>query len=117
MHRSEPTHKSAKRAKELRRTLTPSEKVLWRILRASQKGVRFRRQEPIGPYIVDFVSFDLMLIIEADGDHHEGSEHDKRRDEYLMTRGFRVRRFGNRDVALDPDWVSDVIDRVIEQLR
>ena len=103
MHRGEPSHKSTKQARELRRKLTPSEKVLWRILRAGQKGFRFRRQEPVGSYIADFLCYDLMLIVEADGDHHFGSDHDRRRADYLMSEGFRVLRFENRDVALIPE--------------
>ena len=86
------------------------------MLRRDQKGVRFRRQEPVGSYIADFLSYDLMLIIEADGEHHIGSQHDLRRDEFLMARGFLTRRFLNQDVALSPNWVSEEIDETIREL-
>lgn len=77
----------------MRREPTPTEARLWQILRREQLGVRFRRQEPIGPYIVDFVCFEHRLIIEADGGQHAESQHDARRDVWLRGQGFRLLRF------------------------
>ncbi len=89
--------------------MTPSEVTLWQILRRGQLGTRFRRQEPIGPFIADFVALKRRLIIEADGPFHEFAERDERRDAYLRRRGFRVLRFENKDIALYPEWVTEEI--------
>ena len=85
--------------------MTPSELSLWQDLRGSRLGVRFRRQEPIGPYIVDFVCRAEKLIVEADGDQHDMSAHDGRRDAFLRSKGYRVLRFWNEDIAIHPEWV------------
>ncbi len=76
--------------------------------------MRFRRQEPIGPYIVDFVCRTRKLVIEADGDQHEISMHDRRRDAFLRSQGYRVLRFWNEDIALQLDWVLAGIRRALE---
>lgn len=115
MPRQDKTLAAQKRAKHLRKQMTPSELVLWRHLRGSGLGVRFRRQEPIGPYIVDFVSRKLRLIIEADGDQHEFSKTDARRDGYLRAKGYTVLRFWNEDIALYPDSVIEEIRRAVEE--
>jgi very-short-patch-repair endonuclease len=87
----------------------PVELTIWQLVRRDRLGVRFRRQEPIGPYIVDFVSLRRKIIIEADGSQHDWSDHDMRRDSYLRGPGFQVLRFENKDVARYPDWVADQI--------
>jgi very-short-patch-repair endonuclease len=89
--------------------MTPSELVIWDAVRRGRLGHRFRRQEPIGPYIVDFVCFDRMLVIEADGSQHEHSDHDMMRDAYLRQLGFCVLRFENKDIARYHQWVIDEI--------
>ncbi len=93
----------------MRKRMTPSEVSLWQLLRRSRLGVRFRRQEPIGPYIADFVCLSRKLVVEADGAPHEISEHDERRDLYVCEHGFRVLRFENCDIALCPEWVVEEI--------
>jgi very-short-patch-repair endonuclease len=86
-------------AKGLRKRQTEVEKRLWRHLKAKQlEGIKFRRQEPIGKYIVDFVSFDKKLVIELDGGQHAGSMRDAERDAWLRSQGFRVLRLWNNDV-------------------
>ena len=95
--------------------MTLSELVLWRELRGSRLGARFRRQEPIGPYIVDFVCRREKLIVEADGDHHEFSAHDERRDAFLRGRGYTILRFWNDDIAKYPGWVVDQIRLAIDR--
>lgn len=70
-------------------------------------GWRFRRQEPIGPYIVDFVCVTGRLVIEMDGEGH-GGPYDRQRDAYLERLGFRVLRFEN-DALADRGWVEDQI--------
>jgi very-short-patch-repair endonuclease len=88
------------RARELRTNLTDAERCLWHALRHKQLGGhRFRRQVPLGPYIVDFVCLAARLIIEVDGGQHsERMEADARRTEWLEGQGFRVIRFWNNDV-------------------
>jgi very-short-patch-repair endonuclease len=77
--------------------------------------MKFRRQVPIGPWIVDFVSFEQRLIIEADGSQHADSDDDKRRDYDLSERGFRVLRFWNNDVPMRPQSVMEMIVDVVAQ--
>jgi len=71
--------------------------------------MKFRRQVPIGPWIVDFVSFERRLVVEADGSQHANSSGDARRDHDLSERGFRVLRFWNNDVLSKPLVVADAI--------
>ena len=91
--------------------MTPAEVALWQALRRNQLGTRFRRQEPIGPYIVDFVSLRERLVIELDGADHEfdGPE----RTMLLHRSGFRVLRFENDALA---ESLATVIDRIREEL-
>ena len=104
-------------AKRLRRDLTDAERALWHVLRAHRfEGVGFRRQMPIGPYIVDFVAHRMRLVIEVDGGQHltaEGQEADRTRDEWLAGRGYRVLRFSNLDVLQNVDGVADAIDAAL----
>lgn len=89
-------------AKELRQRQTKAEQIIWKYVRAKRfNGCKFRRQVPIGPFIVDFLCVGAMLIIEIDGNHHRNPavyEYDLRRTEYLKSWGFRVVRFWNSDV-------------------
>ena len=89
-------------ARALRKRLTPQEVKLWVKLRELKThGFHFRRQTPIGRYIVDFVSFRSHLVIEADGGQHgmrEGARSDQERDAFLRAQGFRVLRFWNSDI-------------------
>ncbi len=89
----------AKRARELRAEQTPQEQQLWQELRAKRfAGFKFRRQEPIGRYIADFVCFKAKLIIELDGGQHgENVDHDENRDGWLGEQGFTVLRFWNNE--------------------
>jgi very-short-patch-repair endonuclease len=97
-------------AKTLRANATEAEKQLWRLLRSRLlASLKFRRQVPIGPWIVDFVSFEHRLVVEADGSQHAESEDDKRRDHDLSERGFRVLRFWNNDVLARPQAVPEMI--------
>jgi very-short-patch-repair endonuclease len=97
-------------AKTPRASATDAEVSLWRLLRSRRlASMKFRRQVPIGPWIVDFVSFEHRLIVEADGSQHAESEDDKRRDYDLSERGFRVLRFWNNDILLRPQSVLEMI--------
>lgn len=94
-------------AQKLRKDMTPGEKVLWkRVRRKKFYGLKFRRQVPIGPYIVDFLCVEKKLIIEIDGDSHYepgAQERDGKREAYLRAQGFNVLRVGNRQTAEDID--------------
>jgi very-short-patch-repair endonuclease len=105
------------RAKELRQGETKAEQIVWSWLRAKKlNGVKFRRQEPVGKYIVDFVSFEKKLIIEIDGGQHsfeETKDNDEVRTQWLESQGFRVLRFWNNEVSSNLD---GVIARITEAL-
>lgn len=98
-------------AKTLRGRSTDTEKILWKYLRANRfEGLKFRRQEPIGNYIVDFVCYEKKIVIEVDGGHHlKGKENDRRRDDWLKEQGFRVIRFWNNEVLTNIEGVLEVI--------
>ncbi|HNR76720.1 MAG TPA: endonuclease domain-containing protein [Parvularculaceae bacterium] len=96
------TRKTTERAQRLRREATPAERKLWARFKAKKlNGLAFRRQHPIGPYIVDFYCAALKLAIEIDGDSH-GSEEALRRDEkrsaFIASKGVRIIRFWNSDI-------------------
>jgi len=97
-------------ARELRRFATDAERVLWSHLRNRQlEGCKFRRQVPIGPYIVDFVCFGTRLIVEADGPFHD-TEADAVRDGWLKREGFVVLRFPNSQISQEPEAVlADIL--------
>ena len=88
-----------RKAKQLRGRMTDAEQRLWYHLRAHRfGGSKFKRQAPIGPYIVDFICFEHKLIVEVDGGQHTDSATDHRRDEWLRNEGYQVMRFWNDDV-------------------
>lgn len=81
------------RARELRRKLTPPEARLWIALKNKGQDLRFRRQHPIGPYILDFYCDAAKLAVEVDGEGHLGRvAHDERRDRWLLAQGIRTLR-------------------------
>lgn len=97
-------------AKALRKNMTDAEQALWRHLRAHRMdGQKFRRQQPLGPYILDFVHFGARLIVEADGGQHHDSAKDAVRDEWLRSQGFTVLRFWNNDILQNTEAVLEVI--------
>jgi very-short-patch-repair endonuclease len=98
------------RAKSMRSEMTNAERVLWLQLRAHRlDGLRFRRQTPIGQYIVDFVCHERRLVIELDGGQHAESQRDIRRDRWLESKGYRVLRFWNSDVLQNREGVLETI--------
>ena len=103
------------RGRRLRRNPTDAEHRLWWQLRAGQiAGVRFRRQEPIGPYVVDFCSLTYKLVVEIDGGQHaEREESDAQRTQFLQRLGYRVLRFWNHEVLQDTD---AVVERIAAEL-
>jgi very-short-patch-repair endonuclease len=97
-------------AKALRANMTEAERRLWYFLRAHRfAGMKFKRQAPIGRYIVDFVSFRRSLVVEVDGGQHAESEADLRRTRWLEDQGFRVLRFWNNEVLSNTGGVLDTI--------
>ena len=97
-------------ARELRRGQTDAERKLWARLRDRQMGVKFRRQHPIGPYIVDFCCPERRLVVELDGGHHARQrEHDARRTEFLAANGYHLLRFWNVDVFANLDGILERI--------
>jgi len=103
-------------AKRMRQTSTEAETRLWWHLRAARfRGLKFKRQQPIGDYIVDFICFERKLIVEVDGSQHlDTSERDDARTEWLESAGFRVMRFWNDDVLRDAGCVVRELARVVE---
>jgi len=102
-------------ARKLRKTGTEAEKRLWRRLSKRRlEGFKFRRQQPIGQYIVDFVNFPKKLIIELDGGHHKiQKDDDKKRDNWFEQQGFAVLRFWNNDVFENIEGVLEVIRKTL----
>jgi 2-isopropylmalate synthase len=101
---------SLARSRALRRSMTVAEAKLWQILRSRRlQNLKFRRQVPIGVYIVDFVCLSAGLVVEADGSHHSESAYDARRDAYLQAQGYRVLRFWNADILVRTKEVTDTI--------
>ena len=99
-------------ARKMRRTSTDVERELWHRIRDKQiDNFRFRRQRPIGKYIVDFICLDAKLIIELDGGQHANDvAYDERRTAFLRSLGYRVLRFWNSEV-------TENLDGVLERLR
>jgi very-short-patch-repair endonuclease len=92
--------KKLERAREYRRTPTPAEATLWRALRRKQLGGnKFKRQHPIGPFIVDFYCAAARLIVELDGSIHlKQKDYDRERERFLTERGNKTIRFTNKQV-------------------
>ncbi|MCP4995282.1 MAG: endonuclease domain-containing protein [Gammaproteobacteria bacterium] len=109
MLRISPTTKSNSR--NLRKNMTDAERMLWAKIRGRQlQGFHFRRQHPIGDYIVDFICLELKLIIELDGSQHmEQQQYDMKRSQWLLKNGFKVIRFWNNEVFDDLDGVMHAI--------
>ncbi|MDW8199779.1 MAG: endonuclease domain-containing protein [Cyanobacteriota bacterium SKYGB_h_bin112] len=98
-------------ARQLRKQSTPAEERLWQALRSRKlHGLRFRRQHPVGRFILDFFCPDYKLAIELDGSvHDEQVNYDAARSQELQTYGYHVIRFANQQVLTDLDTVLEVI--------
>ena len=103
------------RAKTLRKQPTDAEQKLWFHLRGKRFGdVKFKRQKPIGPYVVDFVAVSEKLVIELDGgQHQERAVHDQERTRYLESLGYRVLRFWNNEFLAETEAALERIRQVI----
>ncbi|MCY4114086.1 MAG: endonuclease domain-containing protein [Chloroflexi bacterium] len=104
------------RARRLRSGSTDAERVLWRLLRNREfGGWKFRRQAPIGRYVVDFVCFEKRLIVEVDGGGHQRRVHaDAERTRWLEGQGFRVVRFWNNQVLGETAAVEEAVLTALE---
>ena len=104
-------------ARILRSNLTDAEKRLWRRLQRRQiGGAKFRRQQPIGRYIVDFVCFECRVIGEVDGGQHAERQYDdEQRTRWFEARGYRVLRFWNNDVLENTDAVAQAVLDAVEK--
>ncbi len=102
-------------ARQLRRRQTDTERKVWQVLRAGRLGGwKFRRQQPIGRYIVDFVCLEKRLVIELDGGQHQDrADEDHERDRWLAANGFKVLRFWNNDVMQN---LEGVVERIAREL-
>ncbi len=105
--------------RNLRKNMTPAEWRLWQYLRGKQLGgYRFRRQQPLGQYILDFVCVNAKLVIEIDGGQHaEQTAYDEMRTRYLQNLGFTVIRFWNNEVLQQTDAVLTAILHKLEELK
>ena len=104
------------KSKNLRNEPTEAERYLWSRLKNSQMcGCKFRRQQPLGKYIADFVCFEKALVIEIDGGQHSENEpYDQARDDWLENEGFIVLRFWNNEVLGN---LAGVVDVIMEELE
>jgi very-short-patch-repair endonuclease len=107
---------SLERARELRQRSTDSERRLWHWLRNRQiDGVKFRRQVPIGVYVVDFVAADRRLVVEIDGGQHVlQEEYDRRRTVWLEAQGYQVIRFWSNEVLKNTEGVIEAISTALK---
>lgn len=107
-----------KRAKKLRRPMTPQELGLWlRVKNRQLGGFKFRRQHPVGPYILDFYCAEVRLAVEIDGQTHWSADqerHDARRDAYLQAMGIETLRLSSETLKR-PGAVADHILEVLKQ--
>jgi very-short-patch-repair endonuclease len=105
------------RARQLRHNAAPAEVIVWKVLRGRRfAGLKFRRQHPIGPYIVDFFCAHLKVIVELDGETHLGREkNDAARQTWLENQGYKVVRFWNPLVYEDREALENTIWRECEE--
>ncbi len=103
-------------ARALRKADVPTEALLWKILRnRAQGGFKFRRQHPIGPYVVDFACVECKVVIESDGKSHlTRQKEDAKRTEFLEAEGWQVVRFWNTTIYDDLECVKETIFRACE---
>jgi very-short-patch-repair endonuclease len=105
-------------ARKLRKKQTPAEQLLWHYLRKKQVlDTRFSRQNPIGPYIVDFYAKEKKLVVEVDGSQHYEAKHikyDQERDEYLKSLGLKILRFNNLAVLKNTETVMNIIEWTVQ---
>jgi len=102
--------------RQLRREQTPPERLFWELVRDRRwAGLKFRRQHPLGRFVLDFYCPALQLAVELDGDvHGDQRERDQERDLLILDRGIRVVRVRNGDLLRDPEGVLAAIRAAVE---
>jgi very-short-patch-repair endonuclease len=111
------TKEKLERARELRRDMTPAEKILWQEIRANKLGAHFRRQQVIAGFIVDFYCHAASLVIELDGgihDEKEQKENDIERENVLKGMGLRIIRFRNEEIIRQ---LPNALNKIQESLK
>lgn len=114
------TRETLQRSRALRMDMTPTEWAVWNHLRDKKTGVKFRRQVPIGKYIVDFFSIEIGLVVEIDGSQHyeeKNQKYDEQRSNYLSKYGVKMIRFNNYEVATNLEGVIEAIIKNVNELR
>ncbi len=107
---------SVEQAKYLRKNMTDAEKVFWLKVRAKRlSGYKFKRQAPVGKYVVDFICHSAKLVVEIDGGQHNECASDKVRGEYLENLGFKVVRYWNNEVLGNIDGVLEALSSILSQ--
>lgn len=105
-------------ARKLRKRSTPQETILWSRLRNRRlQDYKFRRQFPVGKYVVDFCCYEKRLVIELDGgqhNFHKQIKHDREKGEFFKHRGFKMLRFWNNDLK---DNLQGVLSKILEALK
>ena len=106
-------------AKALRKRLTDAERLLWRHLRNRELGGwKFKRQYPVGPFIVDFICVEKNVVIEVDGGQHaENEDQDIQRSAYLNKMGYRILRFWNNQVLEETESVLEAIFAILAAVK
>lgn len=107
-------------AKNLRKNMTDAEINLWMHLKAGVKGLKFRRQHPIGIYIADFYCHKVKLIVEADGKIHQRKdikEYDEQRENSLLSMGYTIIRFTNDEILKNIEIVLAAIEQKVDALQ
>jgi very-short-patch-repair endonuclease len=118
MARFDHTPAKTARARRLRRDMTRYERQLWQRLKNGQLGVSFRRQHPVGPFIVDFAAPAIHLIVELDGGHHGTPDallRDQQRDALLKDKGFHILRFWNAELYENAEGIVETIWRAVQE--
>jgi very-short-patch-repair endonuclease len=113
-HHQAAKPKQRDQARAMRRISTDAERKLWFLLRDRRlDGIKFRRQVPFGPYILDFVCFERRIVLEVDGGQHGESTTDASRDSRLQSEGFQIVRYWNNDVLKNSEGVlTDLLGRL-----
>ena len=100
--------------------MTEAERRFWSIVRCRRiQGLKFRRQQPIGPFVVDFICVDARLVVELDGAHHRDEEqfwHDYKRTAFLNAFGYEVMRFSNAEVLKRPRQVAEAVSARVSRV-
>ena len=112
-HHFDANFKTKSKAKFLRRNQTPAEAKFWHMVRDKKiGGLKFRRQHPLGRFVVDFYCHELLLVVELDGNIHERKSvkmRDEIREQKIKELGLKVLRFSNEDVYFNLDLIADKI--------